>query len=336
MSVMRFYSGLPMYAYQGIQELERAYEADNKAGRHLYERGECNWNLILPSPIPASFKTGIPMERIEKKNAELTAEFERAKELGIVVKDPVGHWEILTTEDLDTETVIKEVTGNKDVATMTVAELLTATEALKKKAEELKAQTKPVRIQSLESVQGSEDLVMMDFYLMAPVLNEKVRTELKKREVLHQKVAEWEKLLEEKKIGGAQKMNFFNAIFTGVIVYGKKITFTYDEFGVEKVVELQNNTMPYGQAGAYQAYLTYETLDAGVKQKIAALTMARMDEEDSAEVRAAVDGLNAKMSQRIAGYLSSYEENLKQKEMESFYQEFMKAFQNFKVTNDYL
>ena len=336
MSVMRFYSGLPMFAYQGIQELERAYEADNKAGRHLYERGECNWNLILPSPIPASFKTGTPMERIEKKNAELTAEFERAKELGIVVKDPVGHWEILTTEDLDTETVIKEVTGNKDVATMTAAELLTATEALKKKAEELKAQTKPVRIQSLKSVQGSEDLVMMDFYLMAPVLNEKVRTELKKREVLHQKVAEWEKLLEEKKIGGAQKMNFFNAIFTGVIVYGKKITFTYDEFGMEKAVELQNNTMPYGQAGAYQAYLTYETLDADVKQKIAALTMARMDEEDSADVRAAVDGLNAKMSQRIAGYLSSYEGDLKQKEMENFYQEFMKAFQNFKVTNDYL
>ena len=36
MSVMRFYSGLPMYAYQGIQELERAYEADKKPGRHLF------------------------------------------------------------------------------------------------------------------------------------------------------------------------------------------------------------------------------------------------------------------------------------------------------------
>ena len=84
---------------------------------------------------------------------------------------------------------------------------------------------------------------------------------------------------------------------------------------MEKVVELQNNTMPYGQAGAYQAYLTYETLDAlGVKQKITALTMARMDEEESAEVRAAVDGLNAKMSQRIAGYLSFYAGDLKQKE----------------------
>ena len=30
MSVMRFYSGLPMYAYQEIQELERAYETDLK------------------------------------------------------------------------------------------------------------------------------------------------------------------------------------------------------------------------------------------------------------------------------------------------------------------
>ena len=336
MSVMRFYSGFPMYAYHGIQELERAYEADTQPGRHLYERGECNWNLLLPSPIPASFKTGTPMERIEKKNAELIAEFERAKELNIVVKDSVGNWEIMTTEDLDTESVIKEVTGSKDVATMTAAELLTAIEALKKNEEALQAQTKPVQIQHQKAAKGCEDLVMMDFYLMAPVLNKKVHNELEKREFLNQKVAEWEKLLEEKKIGGAQKMNFFNAIFTGVIVYGKKITFTYDEFGMEKVVELQNNTMPYGQAGAYQAYLTYGTLDADVKQKIAALTMARMDEEDSADVRAAVDGLNAKMSQRIAGYLSSYEGDLKQKEMENFYQEFMKAFQNFKVTNDYL
>ena len=120
-------------------------------------------------------------------------------------------------------------------------------------------------------------------------------------------------MLGEKQSGTVQKTNFFNAIFTGAIAYGKKITFTYDEFGMEKVVELQNNKMPYGQAGAYQAYLTYETLDAAVKQKITALTMARMDEEESAEVRAAVDGLNAKMSQRIAGYLSFYAGDLKQK-----------------------
>ncbi|MFR2605778.1 MAG: hypothetical protein ACLTAX_11525 [Waltera sp.] len=177
MSVMRFYSGLPMYAYQGIQELERAYEADKKPGRHLYEKGECNWNLWLPSPVPGSFKTGTPMERIENKNAELTAEFERAKELGIVGKDPIGNWDIQTTEDLDVEAVVNGITGNKDIAAMTAAELSGAIEALKKKTEELQAQTRPLRIQTLKSVQGSEDLVMMDFYLMAPVLNEKVHKE---------------------------------------------------------------------------------------------------------------------------------------------------------------
>lgn len=276
------------------------------------------------------------MERIENKNAELTAEFERAKELGIVGKDPIGNWDIQTTEDLDVEAVVNGITGNKDITAMTAAELSGAIEALKKKTEELQAQTKPLRIQALKSVQGSEDLVMMDFYLMAPVLSEKVHKELEKRETLNQKVEEWAKMLGEKQSGTVQKTNFFNAIFTGAIAYGKKITFTYDEFGMEKVVELQNNTMPYGQAGAYQAYLTYETLDAAVKQKITALTMARMDEEESAEVRAAVDGLNAKMSQRIAGYLSFYAGDLKQKEIESFYQEFMKAFQDFKVMNDYL
>lgn len=234
------------------------------------------------------------------------------------------------------EAVVNGITGNKDIAAMTAAELSGAIEALKKKTEELQAQTRPLRIQTLKSVQGSEDLVMMDFYLMAPVLNEKVHKELEKRETLNQKTEEWAKMLGEKQSGTVQKTNFFNAIFTGAIAYGKKITFTYDEFGMEKVVELQNNKMPYGQAGAYQAYLTYETLDAAVKQKITALTMARMDEEESAEVRAAVDGLNAKMSQRIAGYLSFYAGDLKQKEIESFYQEFMKAFQDFKVMNDYL
>lgn len=62
-------------------------------------------------------------------------------------------------------------------------------------------------------------------------------------------------------------MNFCNAIFTGVISYGKKIVFSYDECGSEKSIELQNNTMEYGQAGAYQAYMTYMGLSDEVKKK---------------------------------------------------------------------
>ena len=151
MSVMRFYSGFPMYAYQEIQELERAYETDRSLGRHLYEGTEVDWNTFLPSPIPASFRIGTPIERIEKRNAELITEFEKAKELGIIIKDPIGNWEILTTD-------------------------------------ELQAQPKPLRIQTPNAVPGSEDLVMMDFYLKSPVLNEKVREELRKKGKMDEKV----------------------------------------------------------------------------------------------------------------------------------------------------
>lgn len=64
--------------------------------------------------------------------------------------------------------------------------------------------------------------------------------------------------------------------------------------------------------------------------------MERMKEENSVEVREAVDMLNAKMSQRIAGYLFFYDGDTKRAEIEKFYAEFMKFFQDFKVINDYM
>lgn len=336
LSMMRFYSGLPMYAYQGIQELERAYEADKKPGRHLYERGEVNWNLILPSPVPASFKVGTPVERIAQKNEKLIKEFERAKELGIVTKDTIGNWDIQVTEELDIDAFIKEAAGGSELSGLDVPAFSAVVAKLEEKAEAVKNAAYPLRIQTLKSVEGSEDIVMLDFYLMAPILNQKVRKELAKREALDSRIKELKEKLDNMQSGNREKINFLNAVFTGVLRYGKKITFTYDEFGIEKTVELQNNTMEYGQAGAYQGYITYAGLDDVIKKKITAMTMARMDEEESPEVREAVDGLNAKMAQRIAGYMSFYAGDMKYAEIEEFYIEFMKAFQDFKVMNDYM
>ena len=105
---------------------------------------------------------------------------------------------------------------------------------------------------------------------------------------------------------------------------------------MEKSIELQNNTMEYGQSGAYQAYITYMGLDETVKKKIAALTMERLDEEDSAEVRKTVEGLKTRMPMRIDGYMSFYDGDIMRAEIERFYTEFMKAFQDFRVMNDYM
>ena len=55
-SIVHIYSGVSLHAYQELWDWERAYESDRKPCRHLYERGSENWNLKLPSPIPASFR----------------------------------------------------------------------------------------------------------------------------------------------------------------------------------------------------------------------------------------------------------------------------------------
>ncbi len=336
LSMMRFYSGLPMYAYQGLLELQNAYEADRKPGRHLYERGEVNWNLLLPSPVPASFKVGIPIERIQNKNRELIREFEKAKELGVVGKDPIGNWDIQVTEDFDVESFIKEVAGGREPESLDLSTFRSVIDRLEERVREWKKRTFPVRIESFKSVAGSEDIVMMDFYLMAPVLNRRLHDELMKRTSVDEKRKELKKLLSDLEERNKGKINFFNAIFTGVLTYGKKIVFTYDEYGMEKSIELQNNTMEYGQSGAYQAYITYMGLDETVKKKIAALTMERLDEEDSAEVRKTVEGLKTRMPMRIDGYMSFYDGDIMRAEIERFYTEFMKAFQDFRVMNDYM
>ena len=50
------WTGLPLYAYGGLRELEQAYEDDHSAGLHLYETEELNWRTFLPSPIPEELR----------------------------------------------------------------------------------------------------------------------------------------------------------------------------------------------------------------------------------------------------------------------------------------
>ncbi len=333
LSMMRFYSGLPMFAYQGIQELQNAYEADKKPGRHLYERGEVDWNKLLPSPIPASFEVTETEERIAKKNEALLAEFAKAEEAGIVSQDSLGNWEIHRTDEFDIEKFMIELSGGKDASTLSPNVLKEIVQKLEQKAEELKGQSSAVRIEHPNAVEGCDKQVMLDFYLLSPVLNQMVASELERKSALKKKIDELKERMQADSIKTREKNNFFNAIFTGVLSYGKRIVFSYEEFGIQKEVELQNSRMEYGQSGAYQAYLTYMELNPAIKQKIQALTMERMDEEDSAEVSEAIDSLNTKMPQRISSYMTLYDGNLKHDEIERFYEEFMKAFEVFKLQN---
>lgn len=332
-SMMRFYSGLPMYAYQGILELQEKYEKDNEPGRHLYERGENNWNEWLPSPVPASFKIGLPIERIEEKNQKLLAEFEQAEQLGIVVQDKLGNWEIWITEEFDKDAYLTNAGGYQTNGKVDMNKLNRLAAGLREEVQKRKEDAKRIRIESLKANDGSERQVMLDFYLESPILNQKLQKELKKRQKMQEMIEEFEELKKTEMVRVDEQKNFFNSIFTGVLYYGNTITYTYDDFGVEKTIDLQNNMMPLGDTGAYQAFLTFKELDAAIKKQMVDTARSRMDQEDCLEVKAAVEKLDATMNKKIRQYLNLHDETDPiHEELEKFYQEFMKRFQTFKLT----
>lgn len=332
-SMMRFYSGLPMYAYQGILELQEKYEKDRKPGRHLYERGDLNWNEWLPSPVPNSFKIGLPIARIENRNKALLEEFSQAEELGIVVQDTLGNWDVKVTQDFDLDAFVAAAGGYETNGKLDINKLNARCEEALAEIERIRNAAKPLRVEFLKANSGSERQVMLDFYLESPVLNKALHDELEKRRLMDAKLKELKDKGEIGRMEAEEKKNFFNAIFTGILFYGNMITYSYDEFGIEKTVELQNNEMPLGDTGAYQAFLNFKTMDANVKKKIIAETRKRMNEEDSPEVKAAVDKLDVNMPKRIAKYNMMHDETDPiHEELEKFYGEFMKSFQTFKMT----
>lgn len=331
MSMMRFYSGIPMFAYQGIMELQRAYEEDKKAGRHLFERGEVNWNT-LPSPVPESFKIDLPITRIARRNEALIREFEQAEEAGVVVQDEFLNWNILKTKDLDLSAWTMQLGGretNGDISLKKIREILPQ---LKERAQAALQEAVPVRIEYLNTISGSERQVMLDFYLLSPVLNQLVHQELRKRQELEQELQTLEQRLQDTFREKRVKNDFFNAVFTGVLTYGRKIVFRYEEYGMEQCLELQNSSMKYGQSGAYQAFLTYQELDDTVKEKIDSRTKARMDEEDCVQLLQTVETLEAEMPKKIQGYLGIYDElDPVHDQMEAFYKDFMKTLHHFRM-----
>ncbi len=203
---------------------------------------------------------------------------------------------------------------------------------LKEKLESAVKNASPVRIEYLNTVSGSERQVMLDFYLLAPVLNDLVHTELQKRTEAEREIKRLEQLMQDTVAEKRGKNDFFNAVFTGALTYGRKIVFQYHEFGMEKSIELQNSSMKYGQSGAYQAFLTYQTLDRETREKIDNRTRQLLDEEDSNQVQETVEMLEESMPKKIQGYLGIYDElDPLHEEIEEFYMDFMKTLHSFKL-----
>lgn len=330
MSMMRFCSGVPLYAYQGLQQLELAYENDNKPGRHLYETPKKDWNKFLPSPIPASLRiSGYRNVRVEKINERLKREFEKAREKGIIYQDN-EQWVICERK----AEVLKEIADQVMESQIRNSEDIREVRILQQKLLQIQTEMeKPEnRSMTIINTKGADNLyvenVLLDNYFRYPVLNQRVAKELKKLDLLEHALARTYELLND--IGAEEKYreHFFNALFTGCIrMLPSKFVYSYEEYGIETSVDLQNAKMTYSRCGIYQAFLTYRSLDNELRKRIDEETAEKLDGMNQEIYQCAVKLYEKYNKALLKLILSSVETEPKYKEIEFFYKEFMKALQ---------
>lgn len=327
MFMMRFYSGVPLYAYQGLEQLELAYESGNKIGRHLYGTPEKDWNKYLPSPIPASFKVaGHENERVEAENKRLHGEFEKAKELGIIYQD---NEQCLIVESLvDVKPLVDEIMGCRIQDSSDVKRVRQLQQMLQQTVSDMNLPANKVHtvINEKGALNQYRDTIIMDNYYRYPVLNHKVTAELKKRDALEQARIKMEELLSSVGTDEQYKERFFNAVLVGVIqMQPSKFIYVYEEFGIDNVVELQNAKMPYGRCALFQAFRTYLSLDEDMRKRIDDDTADKIDAMDPATYQHALDIRKKYTKEFLNMIISSVQADARYGEIEFFYKEFMKA-----------
>lgn len=335
--MMRFYSGIPLYAYQGLSELEKAYEANlTSAGRHLYESDDIDWREYLPSPYPDSFKMdGHSISRIAERNQKLTEELEAARKAGIVYSDTIG-WHVKSTRTGDVQSLLAaagsyETKGQVDM--LKLAEVLdTLRDAREKMFDD--GNVELMTLSTSGAREGSEEIILHDNYFRYPRVEKVVREQLAKAAALDQEIQKLEKMANT--LGGEseKKETFFNAVFTGVIKLERsKTTFAYEQFGMDQVLDLQNSSMPYGgKAALYQAFLTYQNLDSDMSDLIREKTAEAIDNMTD-EIYAVSKQVQQKYSSDFLKMtLSKVATDVNRKEIQAFYNEFMQALQNHIVT----
>jgi hypothetical protein len=331
--MMRFYTGVPLYAYQGLVELEKEYEANPTPGRHLYEAGEVDWREILPSPFPESYKLpNHSMKRIIARNEKIGAELDQAINLGIVYKDPATGWYAKVSNVPDPQTVIAEFgsykNGNK-IDQLKLADLIASVKKIRDTMYDAE-NTGKLSISTKGANQNAEKTVLRDNFLRFPAVIQQVESELVKVKAYEDALAV---LASEQSEGGdeVKRMEaFYNALFTGAIEIAlSKVVFKYQEYGMDEVIDLQNNKMPYAKCQVYQAYLTFTELDDSMRDRIIERGNDNMDNLTEEMLATAAKIKEKHSSGYLKACMENYAADAKRDEIKAFYQDFIKTITNF-------
>lgn len=286
---LRFCSGVPLYAYQGITLLKSAYDQSSNAvsgvGAHLYSKtgrgedgtGSVNWRTFLPVPMPYSENPAM-----DPTGADKLQLYKDGVSRGVIYTDESNkehpEYFIRVSRDLD----IPHYTAGDFMVDQTFQE-----NALDKALQSLQQIKDTLYDQDVKNIllRSDGDLrlgttivenVRKDYFIHYPRLQEIVKKELDKYKALDSAIENLEKIRADRQSSSNQLKTFCDLIFFKLIrcedsrereCYDSakisKIKYDYlDSRNAKQSLVFSERDMPYGTTyPLYQAFLTYCSLD---------------------------------------------------------------------------
>lgn len=288
---MRFFSGIPFYAYNGVNLLKEEYETSRTgasgAGVHLYAKtgrgsdgtGEKDWANFLPTPSPYSKDKDMTEDADEK--IEL---YNRAYDLGIIGPDAGDskRWLIRVSQPVEEKKYTTDEFMTVDTQERSVLNQLAIGSARNNIRDRLEHgwEDNNLKRSIIMKNDGAQKLgeevvaaVRMDYFLSFPLQMEIVREEIRKHDILEAQLRQLDEIEERysEKIRNLEE--FCGMLFFGIfksedhmgdISYTKIacMYYPYTRAGEPTDEVLTSSEAKYGgQYPLYQAYLSYIALD---------------------------------------------------------------------------
>ncbi|MBR6825608.1 MAG: hypothetical protein IKM59_03570 [Oscillospiraceae bacterium] len=206
------YSGVPLYAYGGLSLLKKYYDAFADTpfgiGAHLYAptgrgsnySGKKDWRTDLPTPIPYSGWAYVEASP-DPKGQELVKLYEQGEALGIIVMTQDHSLVLLKAPALDLKPyTLADFMKNGRFIRKDYDEALRSVEALKD-ALSRGENCKPLLLTDDGSSHFGESIVRrvrMDHFIASPVLQQLLREEIAKRQLVDRVLESLKPILEER------------------------------------------------------------------------------------------------------------------------------------------
>lgn len=306
-SFMKFYCGVPMYSYKGLEEYERVYSNNPQPGTHLYERGESpdkHWEEYLPSPIPVSFDRITENMKSDKYSREALNVYEKGKEKGIIKIEDNN----LIIKSYDYSELLPEYKKAEELAKK--GRNADGEKVYNETHSRLENKKLPVSSSSVITGSSFGEHIVTDKFVMYPKYKDKVIDELSKLEEVEKRDIEASKPFK----GTEDYATFKDAYFVGLIVFKPLFSMKLnleDEYGFSEEFVLCDTSSEYKTVPVYQAYLNFCELDTDVKNAVKKRTEEYLSFEDDSKTQQVIDNTQVIANKFNPDYIKMLQENCK-------------------------